>query len=120
MAEPLRVLVVEDHAAFGRFVAALLEGAGWAVVGPVGEPGAALEMARRLPLDAALIDWMLQGEEAFAIAEALAGRDIGCVLMSGHPRSSLPERFRDLPFLEKPFAMEALFAALGAAAARRC
>jgi DNA-binding response OmpR family regulator len=119
MAAPLRVLVVEDHAAFGRFVVALLEDAGWAVVGPIGEPGAALEMARRLPLDAALIDWMLRGEEAFAIADALAERGIGCVLMSGHPGSHLPARFRELPFLEKPFAMEALFAALAAAAGRQ-
>lgn len=97
----LRVLVIEDSAALGRFVAAALVNAGWVVLGPFADHGSALAAARHLPLDLALIDRMLRGEEVFAIAAVLAERGIPCLLMSGYSRSTLPERFRDLPFLER-------------------
>jgi CheY-like chemotaxis protein len=111
----LRILVVEDHPALGRFIAAVLGGAGWTVVGPIGDHAAALEAARRLSFDLVLIDRMLQGEDALGIAGAVAERGIPCLLMSGYPRSGLPERFRDQPFLEKPFTKEALLDAVCAA-----
>jgi hypothetical protein len=36
--------------------------------------------------------------------------------MSGYPRSTLPERFRESAFLEKPFTMDALLDAVRAVA----
>ena len=108
IASTLRILVIEDHHPLGRFITGALETAGWAVVGPIAEHAEALDAARRLPIDLALMDRMLQGEDALAIADVLAERAIPCLLMSGYPRSTLPERFRDGPFLEKPFNMETL------------
>ena len=112
----LRILVIEDHPALGRFVAAALEGAGWVVLGPMSDHASAMEAAQRLPVDVAVMDRLVHGKETFAIADALRERGVRCVIMSGYPHSTLPERFRDLPFLEKPFAMDVLVEAVRAAA----
>ena len=114
----LRILVVEDHAALGRFIAEVLAGAGYSVVGPLANQAAALEAVARDPFDLVVIDRRLRGEETSALGDALAARGISCLLISGFPRSALPERFRDLPFLEKPFTMEQLVAAVNAVTAR--
>lgn len=112
----MRILVVEDHAALGRFIGAALATAGWTVVGPMRDHGSALDAARRETFDLALLDLALRGEDTFAIAGYLAERGIACLLMSGQPRSALPERFRELPFLEKPFTTGVLLAAVRAVA----
>jgi DNA-binding response OmpR family regulator len=113
-ASSLRILVIEDHAPLGRFITGALASAGWAVIGPVTDHVAALDAARRQPLDLALMDRMLGGKETLAIADALAERGIPCLLMSGYPRSTLPERFQGSPFLEKPFTMDTLLDAVRA------
>jgi DNA-binding response OmpR family regulator len=107
-----RILVAEDHPAMGRFITAVLAAAGWTVVGPFGDCGAALAAARQQLYDLAMIDRTLRGEDALAVAEAVSERGLPCLLVSGYPRASLPERFRDYPFLEKPFAKEALVEAV--------
>jgi DNA-binding response OmpR family regulator len=112
----LRILVIEDHLPLGRFITAALATAGCAVVGPVTDHASALDAARHLPLDLALMDRMLRGEETLAIADTLAERGIPCLWMSGYPRSTLPERFRESAFLEKPFTMDALLDAVRAVA----
>jgi DNA-binding response OmpR family regulator len=106
-----RILVIEDHPALGRFVRAALQDVGWVVVGPIADHASAMQAARHLTFDLALLDRMLRGQETFAVADALATRGGPCVLMSGYPRSTLPARFRDWPFLEKPFSAEALVCA---------
>ena len=114
----LGILVVEDHPALGRFIIATLEAAGWSVLGPVSDHAEAIDAARRMPLDLAVMDRVLRGVETLPIAEILAERGISCLLVSGYARSTLPERFQGLPFLEKPFTMEALLAAVRAAVAK--
>jgi DNA-binding response OmpR family regulator len=108
----LRILVVEDHHPLGRFIDEALTSAGWMVSGPLREPAAALHAAQKLPLDLAVVDRRLAGAETFAVVAALAARGIPCLLMSGYARATLPEDLRDLPFLEKPFTMQALLAAV--------
>src|SRR5690348_13426592 len=96
-----RILVVEDHRALGRLIAATLADAGWVTVGPISDHASALDAVRREPLAMALLDRMLHGQDTDAIADAVAERGIACLLISGYPRASLPPRLRDLPFLEK-------------------
>jgi len=114
-AATFRILVIEDNPALGRFISVALEAAGWAVFGPAADRASAMDEARRLPLDLALIDRLLHGEDTLAIADTLTERGIPCIFISGYPRSTLPERFREVPFLEKPFTMAALLAAVRAA-----
>jgi CheY-like chemotaxis protein len=81
------------------------------VVGPITDHASAIEAVRHQNFDLALLDRMLRGQETLAVADALAACRVPCVLMSDYPRSTLPERFRDWPFLEKPFSAEALVGA---------
>jgi DNA-binding response OmpR family regulator len=113
-----RILVVEDHAALGRFIAAVLTGAGWQVIGPIDNHASALDAVRRRHFALAVLDWMLRGEEAIAVVDALLARGIGCLLISGYAHSILPERFRSLPFLQKPFSRERLLETVSAVAGR--
>lgn len=110
-----RILVVEDHAALGRFIAAALRSAGWLVSGPIADREQALAAALQLRVDLCLMDRQLRNGEVFAVADALIARRIRCLFVSGHARQTLPERFRTLPFLEKPFTMEELLDAVRAA-----
>jgi hypothetical protein len=50
--------------------------------------------------------------------DALLARGIGCLLISGYAHSILPERFRGLPFLQKPFSGERLLETVSAVAGR--
>jgi DNA-binding response OmpR family regulator len=114
-----RILVVEDHAAMGRFIAVVLTGAGWQVIGPIDNHASAIDAVRRRQFALAVMDWMLRGEEAVAVVDAIIARDIGCLLISGYAHSIMPERFRSLPFLQKPFTREALLETVSAVARRR-
>lgn len=107
----LRILVVEDHAPMARSMVAALTAAGW-IAEAVGELAAALDAARQSPIDLAVIDRSIRGESAFGIIDALQTRGLPCLLVSGHPRSTLPQQYRHLAFLEKPFAMRDLVAAV--------
>lgn len=111
-----RVLVVEDHPALGRFIAAVLIADGWHVIGPIDNHASAIDAARRRHFVIAVIDWMLRGEEAAAIVDAIIARRISCLLISGHPSSVLPVRFREVQFLQKPFTKESLLGLVSAAA----
>lgn len=106
------ILVIEDHAALARFIAAALASAGLDVLGPVTDYAAALQAAASWAMDLALIDCHLAGQDSAPIADTVLGRGIPCVLISGYPRSRLPERQKTLPFVEKPFTVEILVAAV--------
>jgi DNA-binding response OmpR family regulator len=114
MAVIVRILVVEDHPPLGVFIKKSLENAGYVGLGPALSYAEAMETAQNLQFDLAIIDLLLEGEEASNIADRVVERGIPCIFMSGHPRSRLPERFRDFPFLRKPFAMDALVNAVRA------
>ena len=89
-----------------------LENAGYIGLDPIATYAEAMQVAQKLEFDLAIIDLLLEGEETFGIADHLVRRGILCIFMSGHPRSQLPERFRNFPFLRKPFAMDVLLDAV--------
>ncbi len=66
------VLIVDDHDAFRESARALLEAAGFHVVGEAGDgPGAILAVAALRP-NIVLLDIQLPGPDGFAVAEQLA------------------------------------------------
>ena len=112
----LRVLVIEDHVALSRFIAAALTFGGLTVTGSVGDQALALVAIRQDSFDIAVLDWTLRGEEAVAIIDALHGRGIPFLLISGHALSHLPQHLREVPFLQKPFTASTLLEAIAAIA----
>jgi len=66
------VLIVDDHGAFRASAAALLEAAGFAVVGEAADGAAAIAEARRLRPDIVLLDIQLPDLDGFAVAERLS------------------------------------------------
>jgi CheY-like chemotaxis protein len=67
-----RVLIVDDDPRFRALARALLESSGYAVVGEAADGEQALEAARRLRPDAALLDVQLPDTDGFALARRLA------------------------------------------------
>jgi DNA-binding NarL/FixJ family response regulator len=67
-----RVLIIDDDARFRALARALLEASGYTVVGEAADGEQALEAARRLRPDAALLDVQLPDTDGFALARRLA------------------------------------------------
>jgi CheY-like chemotaxis protein len=99
----LRVLVVEDEALVALLLETMLTELGHGVVGPVARLGKALEMAQREELDIAILDVNINGQETYAVAEALAARKVPFVFATGYDAKRLREPYRDGPVLQKPY-----------------
>jgi DNA-binding response OmpR family regulator len=103
-----RILIAEDGFALANIMETVLSTLGCQVVGPIARVSEGLRLARAAGLDGALLDVSLDGEEAYAIADTLLGRAVPVILVTGRRPEELPTRFRELPRVDKPFAMPAL------------
>jgi DNA-binding NarL/FixJ family response regulator len=86
-----RVLIIDDDARFRALARALLEASGYTVVGEAADGEQALETARRLRPDAALLDVQLPDTDGFDVAEQLAALELPMevILTSGLHLSDL-------------------------------
>jgi len=66
------VLIVDDQATFRRFARAILEAAGFEIVGEAADGASALEAVARLRPAAVLLDVHLPDLDGFGVAEQLA------------------------------------------------
>jgi CheY-like chemotaxis protein len=107
-AHALRVLLVEDEYLVAMLLENMLAELGHSVVGPVARLKKALELAEREPIDMAILDVNINGEQAYPIADALAARNIPFVFSTGYGSGSLPAQYRDRPALGKPFQLRDL------------
>lgn len=108
------VLVVEDEALVAGDIAAAIEGAGGRVVGPAYHLRDALELLAACPVDIAVLDVNLDGENVFSLADALSAKDIPFVFVTGHSTDVIPERFRGRPWLQKPYTLPSLLKSVAA------
>jgi DNA-binding response OmpR family regulator len=109
-----RILIVEDEFYLADDLAAALRREGAEVVGPVATIADAERIVCEGTLDCAILDMNLRGEMAFPVADCLEGAGIPYLIATGYNSASLPERFRDVPRVEKPFDVEQVTAALPA------
>jgi len=110
---PSRVLLVEDSGLVAMQIQNLLEEAGCEVVGPASRVGPALRLAMSEVIDAAVLDVDLNGTPSWDVADALTSRGIPFVLATGYSSdNALPDRFRSVPKLLKPFSTQGFEAAL--------
>src|SRR5262245_54188610 len=98
-----RVLVVEDELLIGDLLEGMIADLGYEVVAVVPRVEDALGIIARETLDFAIVDVRLHGELALAVADALLAKQVPFVFATGLGESGLPESYRNLPLLRKPF-----------------
>jgi DNA-binding NarL/FixJ family response regulator len=113
------VLIVDDHAGFRRMARALLEAAGFDVVGEAADGQTALIEADRLRPGLVLVDIQLPDLDGFEVAARLASRadPPGVVLTSTRAASSYRHQLAScaaLGFIAKSELSGQALAALGA------
>jgi chemotaxis family two-component system sensor kinase Cph1 len=114
-----RVLVVEDSLLVTLDIEAVLRKMKWRIAGPAARASQALELAATQELDAAVLDLNLDGALSFETADVLRRRGIPFLFETGYQGSTvIPERFRDVPVVWKPFEPEDLEKALRALLSR--
>ncbi len=107
-----RVLVVEDEYFLADDLVGMLRDTGLDVVGPVGTLDDALRLVDEEQIDCAILDVNLRGQMAFPVADRLGEAGIPFVFATGYSRAAIPDRFRDVPHMEKPFQPARLLDAL--------
>ena len=109
-----RILVVEDEALIAVMVEDMLTSMGSEVVGPVGTIEAALDLARREGLDAAVLDVNVRGERIDPVAELLMGRGVPVLFATGYGEVRL-QSGAAATVIDKPYTQEKLARGLMAA-----
>ena len=107
-----RILIVEDEYFLASDLARLLKDRGAEVVGPAANLPEAERLVGEGGLDCAVLDMNLRGEMAFPIADRLEAEGIPYICASGYNVASLPERFGNVPRVEKPYDPMELIAML--------
>lgn len=100
-----RILVVEDELLIAVLIEEFLQAHGCIVVGPVSKLEVALRLAGDEALDGAILDVTIRGGKVYPVADRLRARGIPFVLASGYGDWALPEGYRNLPRLTKPFTL---------------
>jgi CheY-like chemotaxis protein len=98
----VRLLLVEDETLVAMELEDLISGLGGEVVGPFGSVADALEVLRRERVDGAVLDVRLDGDTTFQIADVLLQAADPVLFVTGAV-SSIPDRYRQVPRLHKPF-----------------
>ncbi|HEY0203034.1 MAG TPA: response regulator [Acetobacteraceae bacterium] len=116
----MRVLVVEDEAIVSMLLEEFLEEMGCEITATASRFDDALEKARSLTLDLALLDVNLAGRLSYPVAELLLGRGVPVVFSTGYGASALPDALHGVTVLSKPFRHNQLAAAMQAAREGKC
>jgi CheY-like chemotaxis protein len=102
-----RILLVEDDADVERIVSEFLATLGHFVISASSAQQARFVVASE-PVDLALIDCLMKGEQGDSLAEYVSQLGIPTILTSGDPHYLKTIGGQDLPFLAKPFRLVTL------------
>ena len=111
-----RVLVVEDELMIRMLLQDMLTDLGYTLAGEAGRIDEALELAKEGEFDIAILDVNLDGRPISPVVEVLIQRGLPFVFATGYGLGGVPEAYRRIPTLQKPFQADALALALEAAA----
>jgi CheY-like chemotaxis protein len=106
------VLVVEDEALIAMDLQALLEDAGYRVLGPANSIATAMALLDGNQPDVALLDVNLGRSDVFGVANELASRNTKLIFLTGHTAQKLPEAHRHRPLVAKPYLPHVLLQAV--------
>ena len=110
MADPagLKVFVVEDETIVAMLLEQMLEELDCQVAGVAGQLNQAMELARSIDAEVAILDLNLSGQRVDPVAAILADRGMPFVFASGYGEDGLTAEWRGRPVLPKPFRLEEL------------
>ena len=112
----LRILVVEDASLVAMEVGEALARRGVTLVGPAGTLQEAIRLAVSEQPDAAVLDVDLDGEAVFPVADLLMAQGRPFLFTTGYDATTvIPERFRHVQAVAKPYAGEEVAEALSIA-----
>ena len=114
----LRVLIVEDKSMISMLIEDTLVDIGCVVAGVAGRLEQAISQISSMVFDVAILDVNLNGYPGYPAAEALMKRSIPFLFSTGYGVAGVPEEFRDIPILAKPFQQADLERVLLSALAR--
>lgn len=113
--EGCRVLVVEDEFYLAKDVRETLTAAGATILGPhPGNAEARAALGADRP-DVAVLDINLGQGPDFSLAEEMQQSGVPVVFLTGYDREVIPDRFADVPRLEKPTGSARLVSTIEAA-----
>jgi DNA-binding NarL/FixJ family response regulator len=107
-----RILVVEDEYMLAQELALFLEQHGATVVGPAGTVQAALGLASREALDAAVLDVNLRNQPVYPAADTLIAHGVAIVFATGYDELLMQRPYIGMPRCSKPLDKEALLRVL--------
>ena len=99
----LRLLVVEDQFFVAMEVTDLISSLGAEVVGPYGRLNQALDAVQRQAVDGGVLDVKLDSEKSYPVVDILMDSGRPVLLVTGGDTEGMPEKYRVLPCLLKPF-----------------
>jgi CheY-like chemotaxis protein len=111
----MRVLVVEDELMIRMLLQDMLDDLGHILAGEAGGLDEALALAQQADFDIAILDVNLNGQPISPVVEVLIARGLPFVFATGYGQRGVPEPYRMIPTLQKPFQADALALALEAA-----
>lgn len=107
-----RVLVVEDESLVAMLIEDMLSDLGYEVVAIAARLDQAVEKARGVGADLAILDLNLNGHRTDAVAEVLRARGIPFVFATGYGAAGVSGEWAHVPVVQKPFQEADLSAAL--------
>jgi DNA-binding response OmpR family regulator len=105
------VFVVEDEPMLSLDLQDILTELGFEVAGAAARIEPALELARKLVFDVAVLDVNIGDQSILPVAEIVDGRGLPIVFATGYGQGAVPEGMRCV-VLEKPYDVKALERAL--------
>lgn len=107
------VLLVEDEAILRMLLEDMIEDLGFELAASVDSIHAAQgAITGGCAIGAAIVDVNLGGEPSFPVADLLLQRQVPFLFSTGYGPEGIPERFRDVPVLAKPYRRDDIHAAL--------
>jgi CheY-like chemotaxis protein len=107
------ILVLDDEPLISDLLEAWLTELDCKTIGPAHSVQSALGLIDVTPLDGAIIDLSLRGEESYSVAHALATRGIPFAFATGYSGADVARQFPDAMILSKPFSFDDVRAAVG-------
>lgn len=106
--EDLNVFIVEDEAAIAMLIEDMLLDFDCTVVAHESKLSTAIETAKIIDADVAVLDINLAGDRIYPVAQILRSRGIPFIFSTGYGETGLTEEFHGSPVLQKPFLQDQL------------